>query len=105
MAAALARAGYVVQCAGGGEQALRLAARYGGAADLVLAAVVLPGMSGPLLAGRLLATRRARRALFMSGYSGDDLARHGVSEWGDDFLAKPFSAHALVRRVRRALGR
>src|SRR5436190_687099 len=75
VAAALARAGYVVLCAESGEQALRLVARYGAAVDLVLTAVVLPGISGPILAGRLLATSRARRALFMSGYSGDDLAR------------------------------
>ena len=43
------------------------------------------------------------RVLFMSGYSDEAVARHGILEPGLAFLQKPFSRDALVRKVRDVL--
>ena len=70
----------------------------GGALDLVVVDVVMPGMTGPNLVERLRAEGLAAPALFMSGYPGVVRLRGG-----DGFMAKPFSRFHLVREVRRIL--
>ena len=71
--------------------------------ELVLTDVVMPEMSGKELADRLLRARPALRVLFMSGYTDDEIARHGVLEQGTRFLPKPFDAPTLLTKVRSVL--
>ena len=70
--------------------------------DLLLTDVVVPGESGRELAVRLRAAP-GLRALYMSGYTGDIIARHGVLEPGMRLLEKPFDPVTLGRAVRAAL--
>jgi PAS domain S-box-containing protein len=95
--------GYSVLAADDVEDALRLGDAHGGPIDLVLTDVVMPGMNGPELAGRLLGARPALKVVFMSGYTDDAVARNGVLEPGAMFLQKPFSIDVLLRTVREVL--
>jgi two-component system cell cycle sensor histidine kinase/response regulator CckA len=65
----------------------------------------MPGLPGPALAERFSVVRPQVRVLYMSGYTGDDLARHGLAEGVAAFVSKPFTADLLGRRVREALDR
>ncbi|HEX6107103.1 MAG TPA: ATP-binding protein [Gemmatimonadales bacterium] len=99
----LERAGYRVLAAATPEEALTLEAGYAEPIHLLLADVVMPGMSGREMAEQLCARRRGLSVLYISGYADDAIAHHGVVEPGTDFLAKPFTAGTLVAKVREVL--
>ncbi len=100
LARELRQSGYRVLEADGAEAAERWAAQPSLVVDLLLADLVLPGMSGAVLAERLRARWPALRVLLMSGY-GEHPA---LGEAGDrELLHKPFDAEALARRVRAVL--
>ena len=99
----LARLNYRVIEARDGETALGLAATHEGEIAILLTDVVMPGMSGPELAGEIARRRPATRVLFMSGYTDKVLARPGSDSPATPFLPKPFSAIQLATAVRRAL--
>jgi hypothetical protein len=98
----LARAGYRVLEAGGGRQALEVAAAHDGDIDLLLTDVVMPGGGGPRLAEAMARLRPSTRVLFMSGYPGDSITHHGLP-LNVDLLAKPFAPATLLHRVADAL--
>jgi PAS domain S-box-containing protein len=95
--------GYKVLSARTPGEAIRLAGEYSGAIDLLITDVIMPGMNGKELAGRLVSMRLSLRCLFMSGYMGDVIANHGVLEQGVLFIQKPFTMKALAEKVREAL--
>ena len=95
--------GYRTLGAASGEEALGLAVRHPGPINLLLADVVMPGLSGPALAERFAVVRPDARVLYMSGYAGDDLARRGVGQEGPPVLVKPFRPEDLCARVRESL--
>ena len=95
--------GYRVLDAPDGETALRLALDHGGAIDLLVTDVIMPGLSGRDLADRLRSVRPDLRVLFMSGYSDDALGERGALGPGMHYLQKPFASDALARRVREVL--
>ncbi len=99
----LAPAGYTVLQAATGEEALRLVARREAPVHLLLSDVVMPGMSGRHLAEQLAQTRPGTKVLYMSGYTDDTIVRHGVLNAQVPFLNKPFTAAALLRKVREVL--
>jgi FixJ family two-component response regulator len=43
------------------------------------------------------------RVLFMSGYTDNVIAHHGVIEPGVHFIQKPFSVQSLAAKVREVL--
>jgi PAS domain S-box-containing protein len=96
-------AGYTVLGAATAEEALRLLERHEGSVHLLLSDVVMPGMSGRQLAEHLAQTRPGLKVLYMSGYTSDTIVRHGVLEAQVPFLNKPFSAAALLQKVREVL--
>jgi len=102
-ARALAAAGYSVLSAADGEEALRAVAQHSGAIDLLVTDVVMPGMGGATLAQELTVRRPELKILYMSGYTDDAIVRHGVLEAGIHFLAKPFTAPDVTRKVREVL--
>ena len=70
---------------------------------LLLTDVIMPTMSGGDLAASLKMLRPKLKVLFMSGYSGDLVANHGVLEAETNLLEKPFTKHALLSKVRAIL--
>ncbi|MFP4476006.1 MAG: PAS domain S-box protein [Desulfatibacillaceae bacterium] len=99
----LVRAGYRVLAMGGPEAALEQVEMYSKSIDLVLTDVVMPDMNGKDLVKKLESVRPGIRALFMSGYTENVIAKHGVLDDGINFLPKPFTAAALTAKVREVL--
>ena len=70
---------------------------------LLVTDVVIPGMGGRELAGRMAALIPGIRILYLSGYTEDpELLRAGPGA-GTAFLGKPFDAAALLGSIRRLL--
>jgi len=65
----------------------------------------MPQLSGRGLAEQLTPDRRDLRVLYISGYTDDAIARHGVLEEGTAFLQKPFPPYTLLVKVREVLDR
>jgi two-component system cell cycle sensor histidine kinase/response regulator CckA len=99
----LSSLGYTLLETRDGQEALRLAADYPGSIHLLLTDVVMPGMSGKALAEQLARSRPGLKTLFMSGYTDNAIAHHGVLDPGIAFLQKPFSPGELARQVRAVL--
>ena len=100
----LAAKGYTVLPARHGEDAVRVAASHDGVIDLVVTDMVMPGLGGLALVEQLRASRPNVRVLFISGYTDDEIGRHGVLPVGATFLHKPFSLVTLAAAVRDSLG-
>jgi PAS domain S-box-containing protein len=96
--------GYRVLEAESPAEARRVIAERPTHIDLLLTDVIMPGASGPELAKLLREINPQLKVLFMSGYSGDLLAQHGVLEPGILLLEKPFSMDSLLATVREAIG-
>ena len=101
----LERNGYRVFAASDGWEALQLARGLSEPIDLLLTDVVMPRLSGSELANRLLPERPGIKVLFMSGYSEEAIAHHGVLGPGTAFLEKPFTPDGLTRKVRDVMTR
>jgi signal transduction histidine kinase/ActR/RegA family two-component response regulator/HAMP domain-containing protein len=99
----LGERGYRVLQAASAAEAIECAERHGGALDLLLTDVVMPGGSGRELAETLTARQPGLAVLFMSGYAPDVVLRQGVAQESAAFLSKPFSEDELGHAVRRAL--
>jgi YesN/AraC family two-component response regulator len=86
-----------------GAEGLRVIERHEGPIDLLVTDVVMPEMSGSALAERAAQLRKGLCVLYMSGYTDHAIERHGVLAPGTHFIAKPFTAGDLARRVRDTL--
>ena len=102
-AKSLRRRGYKVFEARDGEAALHWMQNGGIRPHLLLTDIVMPGLSGPNLAARLVQLNPTMRVLYMSGYTDDAAAAHGNFWAGVPLLQKPFSPSGLAERVRLAL--
>ena len=96
--------GYRVLEAADPGEALLQSEGYAGAIHLLLTDVVMPGMAGPELAGRMKPSRPAMEVVFMSGYSEGSRLDQQVLQSSGGYLAKPFSPEELALKVREALG-
>ncbi len=94
--------GYSVIEAEDGRSALERTAAYHGSIGLVLTDVVMPGVSGPELVLRLMDSHPETRFLYMSGYTGELVVDHGLSE-GIALLEKPFTRAALLTTIQSQL--
>ncbi|MCE5312981.1 MAG: response regulator, partial [Nitrospiraceae bacterium] len=95
--------GYTVIAADTPAKAIELASKHDGDIHLLMTDVIMPGMNGRELAKKLLATRPNIKQLFMSGYTADVIAHHGVLDEGVQFIQKPFSIKDMAAKVRQAL--
>ena len=99
----LLRHGYTVIEASEAEETLRVAAQHSGPIHLLLTDVILPGLSGRVLAQRMSEQYPQVKVLYMSGYTDNAIVHHGVLTAGVAFLQKPFTPAAFARAVREAL--
>jgi hypothetical protein len=98
--ACLAPLGYRLTMAVDGAEALGVEP---GSIDLLVTDVVMPGLSGGSLAGRLREARPELPVLFVSGYEAGLLFPGGLPAGRSTFLQKPFTTEALARAVRSLL--
>jgi PAS domain S-box-containing protein len=103
LAEILEASGYTVLQAADGPSALELLRRHTGPLDLLVTDVVMPGMSGPDVAGAVAAMRPGTQVLYISGYTDSSVGHRGVLEPGIASLQKPFDADVLTRKVRDVL--
>jgi two-component system cell cycle sensor histidine kinase/response regulator CckA len=101
---ALQRYGYRVVEAHSAEAALALLDSVGGSLDLLLSDVILSGMDGCELARCVTRDRPDLRVLFMSGYTERMSTVNSVLDRGVQLLEKPFTAQALLMKIRQVLG-
>jgi CheY-like chemotaxis protein len=99
----LAEQGYKVLEAPDGQSALELFERHKDEIDLLLTDVVMPGISGRVVADRIREARPETRVLFMSGYTDDEIMHQGIYHDLVDFLPKPFTMEELAAKVREVL--
>ncbi|MBU1054167.1 MAG: response regulator [Proteobacteria bacterium] len=95
--------GYTVLVASSPGEAIRRAMEHSGRIDLLLTDVIMPEMNGRDLARKLLSLRPNLKCLFMSGYTANIIAHHGVLDEGECFLQKPFSLKDLGGKLREVL--
>ncbi len=95
--------GYKVLKAGTPKEAMRLVKDYTGEINLLLTDVIMPEMNGRELWEKLEALYPQLKCVFMSGYTANVIAHHGVLDEGVHFIQKPFSKSDLAITVRKAL--
>ncbi len=99
----LRKRGYEVLEAASGGEAVALSDGHSKPIDLLLTDVVMPEMSGSVLAEKLIGDRPDMAVLFMSGYAEEALGPGGVAGKSIHFLAKPFRPADLAAKVREVL--
>ena len=99
----LERLGYTVRSANDGLAALSMAEAMP-ALDLLLTDVLLPGgMSGKVIADRVIKRSPGTKVLFVSGFSESAVRSEHTSGDGAELLPKPYSRDDLARKVREVL--
>ncbi|RJQ66671.1 MAG: PAS domain S-box protein [Desulfobacteraceae bacterium] len=95
--------GYTVLAAGTPGEAIRLAREHAGEIHLLITDVVMPEMNGRDLARNLLSFYPDLKRLFISGYTANVIAHHGILDEGVQFLQKPFTRQDMAVKVREVL--
>jgi CheY-like chemotaxis protein len=95
--------GYTVLAPSSPGEAIRMAGEHSSEIHLLLTDVIMPEMNGKDLAARLRPDHPHLKCLFMSGYTSDVIAQHGILDEGVQFIQKPFSIKDLAIKVRAVL--
>jgi DNA-binding response OmpR family regulator len=95
----LGGAGFQVLQANDGEAACSLAEHYPGHIDVLLADVVLPKMSGRLVAETISKARPTLKVVFMSGYLADETLHEQLRNENLRYIEKPFTPAQLLNRL------
>jgi len=95
--------GYTLLTAGSPGEAIRLAQEHVGEINLLITDVIMPEMNGKDLANKLQSLNPQLKCLYMSGYTANVIAQHGVLDEGVYFIQKPFSLPNLAAKVREML--
>ena len=99
----LERAGYSVLQAEDGAKGLAVFEGSGGAVDLVVLDVSMPGMGGAEVHERLMALDPDVKVVLSSGYSDDERISSILARGVRTFLSKPYKVESVLRAVREAL--
>jgi len=99
----LERKGYSVLSASSPLEAVEKATNHSGTIELLMTDVVMPEMNGRDLAGKITDLYPDIQFLFMSGYTANVIAHHGVLDDGVAFIQKPFSMADMTEKVRNVL--
>jgi CheY-like chemotaxis protein len=95
--------GYTVLDAATPSEALALLKAHNRPIDLLLTDVVMPGMSGGMMAKEMRGIQPSLRVLFMSGYTNDVVVKQGVESSEVSFIQKPFAPNELLRQIKKIL--
>jgi two-component system, cell cycle sensor histidine kinase and response regulator CckA len=95
--------GYKVLEARNGVDALAVSKIHSSPIDLTVTDVVMPQMSGGELARELEKLRPETKVLFVSGYPGQTVVDHKVTDIDSNFLQKPFTLKQLAKKIRTVL--
>jgi len=101
----LRSAGYQVLTANGGWSAIKTYESLESPIHLLLTDVIMPDLTGPVLAERLRSRQPDLRVLFISGFHDADLVQRFAGDKGFSVLSKPFTVEGLLREVRQSLAR
>jgi signal transduction histidine kinase len=95
--------GYTVKEARNGVEAIEYVGNLKESIDLVLTDIMMPGMKGRELGGRLAALRTGIKILYMSAHTEDTVMDLDMLVPGTAFIEKPFSPEELASKVREVL--
>ena len=101
----LETAGYTVIEATDGEDAIEKFMEHKDAIDLLVLDVVMPRKNGKEAYEAIRAVKKEVKVLFVSGYAGDVVLDKGISDKDFHYVSKPLAPHALLQKIREALGR
>ena len=99
----LTKQGYTILAAHTPSEAIRLASENIDKIQILITDVVMPEMNGKDLAEKLQSLYPQLKCLYMSGYTSDVIAHHGVLDEGVYFIQKPYSLLDLASKVRAVL--
>lgn len=99
----LEKLGYTVFAANTPNEAISLAEEHQSDIQLLLTDVVMPEMNGRDLMINLSRICPLLKTIFMSGYTDDVIAHHGILEEGINFIQKPFTLSVLSKKIREVL--
>ncbi|MEI6207618.1 MAG: response regulator [Desulfuromonadales bacterium] len=99
----LLKQGYTILAADSPGDAIRLASEHSDKMHLLMTDVVMPEMNGKDLANKLQSLYPQLKCLYMSGYTANVIAHHGVLDAGVHFIQKPYSLPDLAAKVRDVL--
>jgi PAS domain S-box-containing protein len=99
----LIRLGYMVLSAKSPGEAMNLVKNQNNQIHLLITDVIMPELNGRDLAENLILLNPELKVLFMSGYTSDVIAHHGVLDEHVSFIQKPFSHKELAIKIREVL--
>ena len=99
----LEREGYVVLSANKPEEVFRLAESRSSEIRLLMTDVIMPDMNGCEIWEQIRGRCPSAQCLYMSGYTADAIAHHGVLDAAVHFIQKPFTRKMLSEKVRQIL--
>jgi two-component system OmpR family response regulator len=103
LSASLRFAGFDVEVAPDGQQALRLVGSY--SPDLVVLDVMMPGIDGFEVVRRMRENRQQMPVLFLTAKDATEDKISGLTLGADDYITKPFSLEEVIARIRAVLRR
>jgi len=95
--------GYRVLAATNGAEAIHLAGNYPGVINLLVADVVMPEMSGPEVAEKILQSRPDVQVIFVSGFPQGKLEKFSEHHETIILVEKPFTIKTLTMKMREVL--
>ena len=95
--------GFTILQADNGVKALQVADQHAGPIHLLITDIVMPQMSGRVLAEQLIVRRPDMKVLYISGYEAHAIVHQGILDEGAPFLPKPFSNDALLKKIHKLL--
>jgi CheY-like chemotaxis protein len=99
----LTKQGYTVLAANSPSEAIQLASEHSSGIHLLMTDVVMPEMNGRDLAKKLQSLYPQLKCLYMSGYTANVIAHHGVLDAGLHFIQKPYNMNVLAGKLRDVL--
>jgi PAS domain S-box-containing protein len=99
----LTKCGYTVILAVDGQDAVEKYATHKDEIDLVILDMVMPGKSGKAACDEIKIIDGSAVCMFVSGYAGDIIERHGDLGENTVLLTKPIQPHILLSKIAEIL--